>query len=70
MATSEFDEGDPIPVIDPPVTATLLDAWVAIVPRPRLVLAVEAVPISLKLFEAVNLVPSCVCAFEDKEFIY
>ena len=26
MATSEFDEGLPITVIDPPVTDTLLDA--------------------------------------------
>ena len=42
-------EGDPIPVIEPPVILTELDALVAIVPNPRFYLEVEAEATSDKL---------------------
>ena len=56
VVASEPFEGDPRPVIDPPVIATLLDACVDIVPRPKFVLEVPAFATSLKLSDAVSFV--------------
>ena len=70
LATSELPLGVDIPVIDPPVIETLLEAWVDIEPRPRFDLAVEADAKSDKSLEAVNLPLNWVWAFEDRVLIY
>ena len=52
----------------PPLTETLFASWVAIVPKPKLVLAVEAAPKSDKLFDAVSLASNWVCIADDTPF--
>jgi hypothetical protein len=52
--------------IEPPVIDTLFAFWVAIVPRPRLVLAVDAEVKSDRLDDFVNLVPMLVVNVVEK----